>query len=143
MMLPEIEPRKQPESTEGAIVVEVTDSFERDLKNLDPQKQKKINNKIESIIKLLQNDDLSSLHHYLNKVRIISLPKYTSSMYSLRASSDLRVLLFIEDDPIFNQKVLTLLCVSQHKDMNKAIKSLAESYYQQKLFAVEDTDDGE
>jgi len=124
-------------------VVKTTESFQKDLDSLDKARQKQVLDKIHFIVNLTQSNDFSFLELPLNSIERIKLSEYTSSIYELSVAQNLRVLLFFEDDPIFNQKVLTLLRVFPRSDMEKVLKSLAESYYQQELLAVEDTDNGE
>ncbi len=63
-----------------------------------------------------------------------------SSLYVLRVSPQIRVILTIEADPLFDQKVITLFRVVKHDDMERAFNSIAESLYQQ--FRPEESDNG-
>lgn len=64
-----------------------------------------------------------------------------SSLYVLRASPQIRVILTIEEDPLFDQKIVTLFRVVRHDDMDRAFNSIAESLYQH-LRSLEDGDNG-
>lgn len=83
--------------------------------------------------------DVSTQHIY--RPHKIKMPEgLESSLYVLRVSPQIRVILTIEADPLFDQKVITLFRVVKHDDMERAFNSIAESLYQQ--FRPEESDNG-
>lgn len=60
----------------------------------------------------------------------LGLDEYESSLYVLKASQKIRVILSIDEDPIFNRVVLTLFRAVRHDDLDAAQKDIAESLYQ-------------
>ena len=58
---------------------------------------------------------------------------YESSLYTLRVSQKLRVVLAVDEDPIFGQAIFTLFRAIQHDELDRAYKAVAESLYQDLL----------
>ncbi len=57
----------------------------------------------------------------------------------LKVSQKLRVILTVDEDPIFGQIIFTLFRAIQHQDLNKAYNSVAESLYQDFLHKDQET----
>lgn len=124
-------------SDEEKIVINIVESFEQDLKKLSPQDSQKINQKLDLFFTQLQEGNIKFLTNKLKKVPI-QLLIYTSSLYFLKIDVRLGIILFFEDDPIFSQKIVTLLRVFLHRDFKKILKDLTESYYQKYLAEMRD-----
>jgi len=58
-----------------------------------------------------------------------------SSLYALRVNKDIRIILTVDDDPLFDQILITLLHVVRHSNLNKVFNGIAESIYQNTLNA--------
>jgi hypothetical protein len=59
---------------------------------------------------------------------------YESSLYTLKVSYQLRLILSVDEDPIFGQVIFTLFRVVKHDDLDKAYRGVAESLYQDLLY---------
>lgn len=121
---------------QGTFVIEITKDFEDDLEHLNQSQKTQVNNKLERITTAIENNNFSYLFKHLKKLDSILLFQYTSSLYTLKISRDIRVFLFFEDDPIFNCQVMTLLRVCYRKDMERVLRGLAKSFYQQNLKGI-------
>jgi len=115
------------------VLIESTNSFEKDISRLNQDDQVAVIKKINDCASLF-------LHHKADvyrKLRRLALPSlingYESSLYTLKVSSKLRIILTVDEDPIFQQVIFTLFRAIQHRDLNKAYKSIAESLYQELL----------
>ncbi|MEA5532409.1 hypothetical protein [Crocosphaera sp. XPORK-15E] len=64
---------------------------------------------------------------------LLGLNGYESSLYTLKISQQLRVILAVDEDPIFGQVIFTLFRVVKHDDLDQAYQSIAESLYQEIL----------
>ncbi|MFW6296735.1 MAG: type II toxin-antitoxin system RelE family toxin [Halothece sp.] len=122
-----------PDELDSLINVETTKAFEKDLQKLHSKEQEKASSKIDQIVELIKDNISPTQHKDLTKMKI-QLAHYTPSLYLLKITRDLRVFLFLVDDPIFNQKIITLLQVFPHQDMDKVLRGLANhiinrSYY--------------
>lgn len=125
----------EPES----FVIEITEGFEQDLNRLSSLEQKQVNSKLKRITTALEDGNVAYFFKHLHKLHS-SLTQYTSSLYVLTVNRELRLFLFYEDDPIFNRKIMTLLRVCHHDDMDRVSKGVAESFYQQQLNEIGKTE---
>ncbi|ACK64222.1 hypothetical protein PCC8801_0116 [Rippkaea orientalis PCC 8801] len=115
-----------------SFIIEITEDFTQDLTNFSSLEQKAINNKLERITQAVEENNFSYLFKHLTKL-CQPLTQYTSSLYVLRVTDTLKILLFYEDDPIFNRKIMTLLRICYHNNIDRVLKSLRESFYQKQL----------
>jgi len=122
------------------LVIEYTEDFQKDLNSFSLKEQNSVNTKLEQITKAIESNNLAYLFRKIQKVRL-TLNEYTSSLYILKVSLDLRILLFYEDDPIFNRKIMTLLKVFHSKNMERVLQGLVESFYQDKLCNIQDNEE--
>ena len=56
---------------------------------------------------------------------------YESSLYVLKVSEKLSVILTVDEDPIFDQFIVTLFRVVKYDKLNRAYQTVAESLYQE------------
>jgi hypothetical protein len=113
------------------IIIDSTQHFEKDLAKLDQKDKATVITKINHCASLFPSQK-ANVYHQLHHLRLPSLPNgYESSVYILRTSPKLRVILAIDEDPIFEQIILTLFRVFKHGDLEKVYKSIAESLYQE------------
>lgn len=113
------------------VLIDSTRIFEKDLENLSADKKAITIQKI--------NDCASFFHtqkaHAYRKLRrlplLSGLNGYDSSLYTLRVLQNLRVILTVDEDPIFKQTVFTLFRVVKRDDLDKSYNSIAESLYQE------------
>ena len=56
-----------------------------------------------------------------------------SSLYSLRAGRDIRLILTVDDDPVFGQTLATLFRVVQHDELERAYRSIAQLLYRNQM----------
>ena len=125
------------EPDEEKIIVKIVESFDQDIKKLSPQDSQKVNHKLDLVFSHIQQGNIQFLTNNLKKLSI-PISTYTSSLYILKIDRKLRIILFFEDDPIFSQKIVTLLRVFVFGDFEKIIKGLTESYYQKELAKMRD-----
>ncbi len=111
--------------------------FEKALKNFSKIEQykiiKKINSKCAGLGKACS--DLSEKSIY-PVGKILPSNGLKPSLYELRVDTHIRVLLMIDEDPLFDQVVVTLLDVLQHKDLAKSLRNIAESFYQHYVSSI-------
>jgi H2-forming N5,N10-methylenetetrahydromethanopterin dehydrogenase-like enzyme len=124
---------KDAQLEDSAVIIETTESFLRDLKNFPLAEQEQVNNKLQAIASLIEEETLDELVQLFNKVKGIKLTNYSSSLYQLKVSSTIEILLFFEEDPLFERKIITLLHVFYRQDMEKAIADFVKSFYQNEI----------
>jgi Txe/YoeB family toxin of Txe-Axe toxin-antitoxin module len=117
------------------ILIESTKEFEQDLEQFT--KAEKFN-----IIKTMNNyfefisTDKTLFYQHSEQLRKINLnANYDSSIYSLKINEETRIILTIDDDPIYDCTIITLFRVVNVEEALKAYTSVAESLYQD--FTVE------
>ncbi|BFM02995.1 hypothetical protein Psyaliredsea_16420 [Psychrobacter alimentarius] len=120
------------------IKFDITRPFEKDLRKLGVKEKERVSEAINKYAATFDTQlDIPNEHVY--RPHKINMPRgLESSLYVLRASSQIRVILSIEEDPLFDQKIVTLFRVVKHNDMNRAFNSIAESLYQQVRFMEDD-----
>lgn len=119
---------------------DITRPFEKDLKKLGVREKDRVVVAIDRYAATFDSAlDVSTQHIY--RPHKINMPEgLESSLYVLRVSPQIRVILTIEEDPLFDQKIITLFRVVKHDDMERAFNSIAESLYQQ--FRPGESDNG-
>ncbi len=117
------------------ILIESTKDFEQDLEQFSNTEKFKIIKKLNRYVELL-SIDTTLFYKNSTQLRNIRLNEnYDSSIYSLRINEKIRIILTIDDDPIFDRTVITLFRAVKPEDAHKAYNSVAETLYQD--FTVE------
>lgn len=112
---------------------DITRRFEKDLKRLTPKDQGRVAESIDKYASIFDTERGDPTRHIYQPHKILLPEGLDSSLYVLRANEQIRVILTIEDDPLFGQKVVTLIRVVKHDDLDRAFNSIAESLYQHLL----------
>ena len=115
------------------ILIESTKGFENDLTKLSEDEKAAAIQKINDCASLFPTQK-ADVYRKLRSLRLpTNLNGYESSLYTLRISRTLRVILAVDEDPIFGQVIFTLFRVVKHDDLDKAYQGVAESLYQDML----------
>jgi mRNA-degrading endonuclease RelE of RelBE toxin-antitoxin system len=114
------------------LLFESTKNFEKELSKFPDSNKKKIVEKLNNHCALLESDERSPF--FKKAYRPINFKGSTdSTLYALKLDRDIRVILTVDDDPIFEQIIITLLHVVRHSSLDKVFKGIAESLYQKRL----------
>jgi len=114
------------------LLFESTKSFEKELSKFSGSTKNKIVEKLNCYCSLLESEDKSLF--YKNAYQPIRFKgRSDSSLYALKIDRDIRIILTVDEDPIFEQIIITLLHVVRHSSLDKVFKGIAESLYQQRL----------
>ena len=117
---------------------EATDDFEKELGGFPPRDKKQIINKINHYCgSLLTTPEYFYKHTYRPHTITLS-NEYESTLYVLRINKDIRVILTTDEDPLFDQFLITLIGVARHDSLDKKFKGIAESLYQQYLHEIKE-----
>ena len=120
------------------VLFQATKKFEKDLQDLPANDAQLVISHLNRNCSLLKHDP-AAFYRTVNKPMAVKLKEgMDSTLYSMRVGRDLRILLAVDDDPLFDQTIFTLLRVIQHKDLSKAYKGIAESLYQSTLISCSD-----
>ena len=113
------------------ILIESTKDFEKDISQLSSDEKA---NTVEKINDCASQFSSQNAHAYreLHRLPLSSgLNGYESSLYTLEVSEELRMILAVDEDPIFGQVILTLFRVVDRNDLGKAYQDVAEALYQE------------
>lgn len=113
------------------IKFDITRYFEKDLKQLGAEDQSNIAISINRYAATFDIWHGGKSQHIYQPHKILLPNGLDSSLYVLRATDQIRVILAIDEDPLFDQKIVTLIRVVKHDDLDRAFNSIAKSLYQQ------------
>lgn len=109
--------------------IDIDKKFDKDLKNLTSVEKNLIEKKVNLVIDLMRAKQSTS--HHLSKIHKFHFgADMDSSIYALKVNKDLRIILTSEEDPLFNEHILTLLRVVKHDDLDKTFRGIGESLNQ-------------
>jgi len=112
------------------LLFESTKRFEKDLKSFDKHDKKRIISALNQYGSKVR-DDWSIVP---SKVRPLPMPQLKdaldTTLYVLRVNPKIRVILALDEDPIFDQIIISLLRVGRHNKLENMVRGLAESLYQ-------------
>ena len=113
------------------ILIESTIAFEHDLGELTSEVTAAVMESINNCVRFPPSQN------HLASDRLQRLPLrselngYESSLYVLKVLEKLSVILTIDEDPIFDQFIVTLFRAVKQDKLNRAYQSVAESLYQE------------
>ncbi|BAY15527.1 hypothetical protein NIES21_13440 [Anabaenopsis circularis NIES-21] len=112
------------------ILIESTKEFEQDLEKFNNREKFKIIKKLNRYVDLISKNR-KLLENQAFKLKNIKFnTEYDSSLYALIIDKDLRIILTIDDDPIFDATVITLFRVVSTENASQAYSSVADYLYQ-------------
>jgi hypothetical protein len=115
------------------ILIESTKGFENDLTKLSEDERAAAIAKINDCASLFPTHK-ADVYRKLRRLRLPSnLNGYESSLYTLRVSRTLKVILAVDEDPIFGQVIFTLFRTVKQDELERAYQNVAESLYQDLL----------
>ena len=107
-----------------------TESFEKDLQPLDASAQQGIVHRLNQIAPAFVEDKKAFARHARKPYKVQLGDGYDSSLYAVRIAPDLHAVLAVDDDPLFDQVIMTLIRVVNHADLKEAYGLAAKSLYQ-------------
>jgi mRNA-degrading endonuclease RelE of RelBE toxin-antitoxin system len=112
------------------IIFETTEKFDKDLHKFNDVEQKMIAEHIDTYGQTLKNKKTGMGRGVFQPCEIKLINGYVSSLYALKVKQNIRVLMTIDVDTIFDQKIITLLRVVNNTNLLKAFNSTSKSLYQ-------------
>ena len=110
---------------------DITRRFEKEMNHLSREDQRKVAISLDRYAAAFDPDQGIESRHVYQPHKIVLQEGLDSSIYVLRVSPQLRVILTIENDPLFERKLITLIRVVKHDEMDRAFASIAESLHQE------------
>jgi hypothetical protein len=113
------------------ILIESTSRFEQDLSSMSEGEKDIAIQKINDCAALFPEHKINA-YRKLRRLPL-SISGYDSSLYTMQISPESRIILTVDEDPIFGQVILTLFRVANRDDFNKAYQVVVESLYKDLL----------
>ena len=126
------------------VTIDYTKAYMKDLRKFTPQEKNKIDQKINRMVDLY----LTHPEHFYQNIiklnrRIPGADAMESSLYVYKLDRKIRLIFSIDEDPIFDQLLITLFRMVRPDNLEKAFRSIASSLYQSsKFYADEVGNDG-
>ncbi|WP_353929641.1 hypothetical protein WJM97_15165 [Okeanomitos corallinicola TIOX110] len=121
------------------ILIESTKDFEKDLEKFTDTEKFKIIKEMNRNFELISSEN-NSFYEHSEQLRNIKLNHdYDSTIYCLTINDDKRIILTIDDDPIFGCILITLFRMVDKENAHQAYNAVAEMIYQD--FTVEENQD--
>jgi len=117
----------------GAIVnitFHSTEDFEKDLQSFDVATRQKIARHINQVAQEFVEDKKAFARHARKPCSVKLNNGYDSSLYSVKAEPNVRILLTVDDDPIFEQVIITLMRAVKRSQSREAFGSVLETLNQ-------------
>lgn len=111
---------------------ESTKKFEKELNKFPDKERGRIVQKLNQYTQLLESD-VSAFYKHVYKPIKLKLVDDESSLYVLKIGQDIRIILTVDEDPIFEQTLVTLIRIVKNSKLEKVFKGIAESLYQYEL----------
>lgn len=119
------------------IIFESTEEFEEDLKTYSEAEQTLILQQLHEYSSVLLQDKGYRERRLHQFSQFNLLGDYASSLYSFIVNYYLRVILTIDDDPLFNRTIITLFRVVDSQVVATVYQQVGESIYQSFLQSTE------
>lgn len=112
------------------MIIESTKNFEQDLETFIQVDREIIIDQLNKFFPTFSTDKASFYRRLYRFPHLKLINDYEASLYSLSITPKIRVILTIDEDPIFEQTIITLFRVVNHSELEQAYNSVAESLYQ-------------
>jgi len=109
--------------------VEETSSYKRDFERLGPGDRAQVRKRLNFLLPLFEGDRRAFFAHASRPVAPSLAGGLTSTLYILRATPRIRVLLAYDLDPLFETLTFTLLRVLSHDLLVKDFLKAAEAFH--------------
>jgi mRNA-degrading endonuclease RelE of RelBE toxin-antitoxin system len=115
------------------VLFESTRKFEKGLKKFSSPEKARVIDKLNQYVQLLDSNEKDFYRHAFQPRKIKLTHDNESTLFALRVTQDIRIILTVDKDPLFDQTLITLLGISRHSDLPKLFNNISESIYQSNL----------
>lgn len=117
----------------GMIVERTTAAFRRDRDRLSPADQSRVQDSLKSAYAMLGENRPAFFSKVYQPLQIQLKGGLGSSLYVLRVNPAIRLILTVDDDPVFGQTLFTLFRIVRHPELGRALRSVAQTIYGDQL----------
>jgi mRNA-degrading endonuclease RelE of RelBE toxin-antitoxin system len=116
-----------------AITEQTTPEFRNDLNRLNSEDRARVAVALRRSYDLLRNNRGSFFSRAKRPQAIQLKGGFTSSLYSLRVGRDIRLIVAVDEDPVFAQTLVTLFRAVHHSELDRAYRSAASGLYRNQI----------
>ena len=107
-----------------------TEDFERDLQRFDETTRHLIAERVNEVARTFEHDKAAFARQARKPYPVKLGNGYDSSLYAVKAGPDVRVVLAVDNDPLFDQILVTLIRVVPRAELQEAYQAAALALYQ-------------
>ena len=115
------------------ITEQTTVDFRRDLDRLSPDDRARVQEALRCSYELLRDNPRSFFARAQRPLRIDLKGGLSPSLYSVRVGRNIRLIMTVDDDPVFEQTLVTLFRVVQHNEAERSYRSIAHLLYRNQI----------
>jgi hypothetical protein len=115
------------------ITEQTTAEFRDDLTRLNVEDRTRVMTTLRRNYEVLRNDRRGFFAKAKRPSAVRLKGGLTSSLYSLPASRDIRIIMAVDDDPVFAQTLVTLFRAVRHDELGRAFRLTAERIYRNQI----------
>lgn len=112
------------------LVFHSTETFEQELQRFDAVVQEKIVHRVNEVAQAFITDRQRFAQQARKPYNIPLHNGFDSSLYSIVVKPNVHVILTVDEDPLFDQVIVTLLRVVKRPELYNTYTSIAQSLYQ-------------
>ena len=116
-----------------AITEQTTPEFRNDLNRLSSEDRARVAVALRRSYGLLRNNRGSFFARAKRPQAILLKGGFSSSLYSLRVGRDIRLIVAVDEDPVFAQTLVTLFRAVHHNELDRAYRSVASGLYRNQI----------
>ena len=115
------------------VTEQTTPSFRHDLDRLSPDARARVLETLRHSYGLLRDNPRGFFAKTQRPFPIHLKGGFSSSLYSLCAGRDIRLIMAVDDDPIFGQILVTLFRAVRHDEVERSYRSIAHLLYRNRI----------
>ena len=112
------------------LIFHSTESFEQDLQQFDDIARQKVITHLNDVAQAFIDDKKTFAKLARKPYPIEMLNGYDSSLYAVRIAPNFRAILTVDEDPLFNQVIVTLIRIVQSPFFKETYMNTAKILYQ-------------
>ena len=116
-----------------AITEQTTPEFRNDLNRLNSEDRASVALALRRSYDLLRNNRGGFFVRAKRPEAIQLKGGFSSSLYSLRVGRDIRLIVAVDEDPVFAQTLVTLFRAVHHNELDRAYRSVASGLYRNQI----------
>ena len=115
------------------ITEQTTPEFRNDLNRSSPEDRAHVAAVLRQSYDLLRNQRGSFFMRVERTQAIVLKGGFSSSLYSMGVGRDIRLIVAVDEDPVFRRTLVTLFRAVHHDDLDRAYRSLADALYRNQI----------